>query len=369
MHQVAEPAMVRRHVVEPPVTIDYRPLAPWEFLAHSPLPWAEAVPAEGDTGAWPAGPDPAPVAPSAGHAPRRLMCDESGQLYEWSGGRLWPVGPARIGQLLVDRGDTRPGVRSLLPEPGHEAIVRCGDFRALLTLQAAQPERLRDGHRLRVRVRVHEIRRERRLRDVAEEVLEDPSRSGEFALLGEAQVARLGLAGKLPPPGVLARPVRPAPDVLVPGERVFSLDLIDDPTLADEAGAASPRPEAEGGPRADTAEPRRSIPQAFCRPCEFRKTREAVLLEMERERLTSGRLRTSLRRVASRLGRGDEHERWLDRRGGRTLDEQLWGVPPPRGGFSDPRVIEWARETLRDAGYDADALLREWEVFWRRKSA
>ena len=56
---------------------------------------------------------------------------------------------------------------------------------------------------------------------------------------------------------------------------------------------------------------------------------------------------------------------WRLRLLGRRLDEQLWLVPPPKGSLAKPAVREWARSTLAAAGYDAAAMLLEWEIFWR----
>jgi len=53
--------------------------------------------------------------------------------------------------------------------------------------------------------------------------------------------------------------------------------------------------------------------------------------------------------------------------GAKDLEEQLWAVRPPHGSVRDPSVREWARQTLDSAGYDSRVMLREWEIFWRRK--
>jgi len=34
---------------------------------------------------------------------------------------------------------------------------------------------------------------------------------------------------------------------------------------------------------------------------------------------------------------------------------------------SHTAIREWARKTLEAAGYDSQAMLPEWEIFWRRK--
>jgi hypothetical protein len=60
-------------------------------------------------------------------------------------------------------------------------------------------------------------------------------------------------------------------------------------------------------------------------------------------------------------------KKWRLLLSGKSADEQLWGIRPPSGGVSQPAIREWARKTLEAAGYDSQAMLLEWEIFWRRK--
>ena len=70
---------------------------------------------------------------------------------------------------------------------------------------------------------------------------------------------------------------------------------------------------------------------------------------------------------AARSGR--EFRKWQILLTGRSLDDQLWAVRPPRRGLSNRLVRDWARRTLEAAGYDPGAMLLEWEIYWRRKGA
>jgi hypothetical protein len=65
-------------------------------------------------------------------------------------------------------------------------------------------------------------------------------------------------------------------------------------------------------------------------------------------------------------GRG-ELKKWQVLLSGKSADEQLWAVRPPKGGVSHPAIRDWARKTLETAGYDSRTMLLEWEIFWRRK--
>lgn len=51
---------------------------------------------------------------------------------------------------------------------------------------------------------------------------------------------------------------------------------------------------------------------------------------------------------------------------GKSADEQLWTIKPPRGFAYLPAVREWAETTLTKNGYDSKKMLLEWEIFWRR---
>jgi len=59
--------------------------------------------------------------------------------------------------------------------------------------------------------------------------------------------------------------------------------------------------------------------------------------------------------------------KWQALLSGKSLDEQLWAVRPPRGWTTRQAVRDWARQTLEQAGYDPRMMLVEWEIFWRRK--
>ena len=60
-------------------------------------------------------------------------------------------------------------------------------------------------------------------------------------------------------------------------------------------------------------------------------------------------------------------KKWHALLSGKTADEQLWAVKPPRGAFADTRIRRWAEQTLQLGGYDVARMLVEWEIHWRRK--
>ena len=304
-------------------------------------------------------------------APRpRLLCDESGRLYEWDGECLAPLPSHQLQQAVRE---PRTGCRTLFPEPGCPLVVRWNEFRSLLASQLAHPERLREGHRVAVHAQVYEVAAPQSIADLAETVIGDRSRSSEFAILTDTLVCLLGLARRLPPPR-LRRPYQHADgDQLMVDERIVRLALTTDPTAIGErsADASSTRPQPAPAPAAAATPPmrtrRESIPQPFTKPWEFKVSREEVLYELTRGNTIGRLVRSWLEALGSRLNGRLEHRRWEALRLGKSLDEQLWSIRPTRRALADRGVRQWASKTLEQAGYNAETMLLEWEIFWRRK--
>lgn len=111
------------------------------------------------------------------------------------------------------------------------------------------------------------------------------------------------------------------------------------------------------------------IPSQSVKPCEFRRSREEVLLELVASRSWSGRFRAGLRRWFSTRAFNRALRTWQVQLAGKSPEEQLWSVRPPDDALDHPFVREWAERTLEAAGYDARLMRFEWEMFWRRKTA
>ena len=298
----------------------------------------------------------------------RILCDEGGQLYEWSAERLTPLAPHHLPRAIVSQPDR--GFRPLFAEPGFPLVVPWNEFRPLLAAQIAHPERLRDGHRVGVRMQIYEVTRPQSLDELAESITGDSSRASELTILTDRLMSLLGLTQRLPPP--MRRPhQQPDGETILAHERLLRLLLIADPTATTPAkvespatATAAPQPEAAAPrPRAD----KESIPQAFLRPWEFKKSREDVLYELTRRRGVLSAIRSWLEAMTSRAANRLEQRCWEVLRSGKSLDEQLWLVPPPRRGLEDRAMRDWAARTLAHAGYNVQTMLLEWEIFWRRK--
>lgn len=96
---------------------------------------------------------------------------------------------------------------------------------------------------------------------------------------------------------------------------------------------------------------------------EFKISREEASYDMKQTSPWSGRFAAFVSRHWSRA----DFRRWQTLLQGKNLDDQLWGIRLPKGAWQDPLIRDWARQTLELAGYDPGPMLREWEVFWRRK--
>jgi hypothetical protein len=181
----------------------------------------------------------------------------------------------------------------------------------------------------------------------------------------------------------LILPLRPAPargtpraqNTLLAHERVFRLVPANDPTidvssLKSKVQATTPAAEAreikKANPPATTAALKDSIPPRFIKEWEFKLTREEASYDMNAKATLGGLISKAWRRLKF-FSSGKELRKWQTLLAGRDADEQLWLVRPPAGMLADSYVRSWARRTLDLSGYDANKVINEWEIFWRRK--
>jgi len=273
----------------------------------------------------------------------------------------------------VDEGDENDAAvpyRALLPEPGVWRIVRWGDFKSMLAPQVSHADRLHDTHRVPCYAQVYEMTRPQRVEALALALLGARERAAQMRPLTPDVAARLELLPLLAPRPVGAPRQRPEPGVLMPAERVVRLQVASDPTRpvpVHERPAGAFGREPDGGVTAAAATPRSEIPERWLRPWEFHLSREEAVYDMQAAVPRFPMLAACLRRLAGVFRRGDDFAKWQALLAGKSRDEQLWTVRPPRGGLSHPAVRDWAVRVLELAGYDPRTMLAEWEIFWRRK--
>ena len=107
------------------------------------------------------------------------------------------------------------------------------------------------------------------------------------------------------------------------------------------------------------------MPEDSSKPWDLRLSRDEAMYDMT---LATGRgaWRQLLDRMLNRVSRQDM-KKWHALLSGKTPDQQLWSVKPPRGALVDARIRRWVEQTLQLGGYDVARMRMEWEIYWRRQ--
>jgi hypothetical protein len=268
--------------------------------------------------------------------------------------------------------------RKLFPDPGQQRVIRLGDFKSELVPQLAHPERVRDTHRLACYLQVYEVSTAQRLESLAASVLGDGGQVSQLQPMTEPITHQLGLTSLLRiRPRALSNFPREA-GLLLPYERVFRLQLAQDPT-ADDVGVGERQPaidlppkgpftsDEQSSPPAQGHGLKTAIPERYIKPWEFKSTRDEALYDINVTETFAGWFSSlSVWLKGCFRGRG-ELKKWQFLLSDKRADDQLWAIPLPKGGVSHPSIRDWAKKTLEIAGYDPHTMLLEWEIFWRRK--
>ena len=258
----------------------------------------------------------------------------------------------------------QPGFRKLLAEPGEWRVVPLGAFKQMLAPQLAHPERLRDAHRLPCHAQVFELTAPQQFDQLAAAIFGEAAR-GRLQPLTHAVAMQLQLAPVVSPTPRVPRSMPRSPGMLLPGDRVFHLRVANDPTAEE--------PEPRGAPERTATPPaqvlKTGIPERFARPWEFQFSREEALYDLSCVSTFWGALGDKLARLIHCFAFRRELRKWQMLLNGRSADEQLWSVRPPRGGLTHRFVLAWAKSALELGGYDPRNMLTEWQIFWRRKGA
>jgi len=266
-----------------------------------------------------------------------------------------PDGPNPVTQLPI--AETGISHRKLFADPGLWRVVLWGDFKEILARQLAHPERLRDSYRLPCYVQVIETERTVAIEELAAIYKSDKCQTPLYVLTDEIG-AKLNLVLPLraAPPHDAAR----APHTLPAHERVFRLVAANDPTI-DVVATVQNKP---------TAQPpkvlKEKIPEGFIKEWEFKISREEAAYDIN-AKPTLGSLILAFCRRLRVIKLRNEFRKWHALLAGKSTDEQLWAVHPPAGMLGHSVVRDWALQTLERGGYDAQKMIVEWEIFWRRR--
>ena len=294
---------------------------------------------------------------------RRLVSGPRGEILDVVAEPALSIGPTQKDAPAQKQQQQAPAIRKLLPDPGPRRVVCFGEYKQMLAPQLAHPERLRDAHRLPCHVQVYEVAAPQKFDAIAAAIFGNAAPSGRLQPLTHDVVMHLQLGPLLPAPPRIPRQAERESGVVLPGERLFCLQLAGDPTAE-----GNPEP-----PAVATHEPishpalKTSIPERFLKPWEFQISREEALYDLSSASTFMGALGGTLRRLVHWLAFRREFRKWQVLLNGKSPDEQLWSVRPPRGGLTHRFILAWAQNALQLAGYDPRNMLTEWHIFWRRK--
>src|SRR6185503_2227474 len=266
-----------------------------------------------------------------------------------------PDGPNPVTQLPV----SEPSIshRKLFADPGLWRAVLWGEFKEILARQLAHPERLSNSYRLPCYIQVIETERTVAIEELAAIYKSDKCQTPLYVLTDEI-AAKLDLV--LPLRAAPSNDASSAPGTLPAHERVFRLVAANDPTI-DVVATLKNKPTAQT-PKAL----KETIPARFIREWEFKLSREEASYDINAKPTLGSLIHAFCRRLRGLKAR-NEFRKWRALLAGKSTDEQLWAVHPPAGTLGDSAVREWAQQTLGRGGYDAQKMIGEWEIFWRRR--
>jgi hypothetical protein len=175
------------------------------------------------------------------------------------------------------------------------------------------------------------------------------------------------MSGPLPVEGAAPNARRqPPPEGGVPNAASYAGRQSVPPEGAAPNASRQPPPEV-GTQNASAQCLKTMVPEQWIKPWEFQISREEALYDMLAAAASHSATLAFIRGLTDRFGHRQAWRKWQALLAGKSLDEQLWAVRPPRGLVSGATVRDWARQTLEQAGYDPRVMLAEWEIFWRRK--
>jgi hypothetical protein len=267
--------------------------------------------------------------------------------------------------------------RRLVPEPGLWRLVRYADFVDAITPQLANPRRLQPGHQLACYVQIYELVTPCAIAMLEECTERELGKAGRLLPLSYDLCRKFSL--NLPRSSIALAEARgiTSPGVLPAGARFITLRLAIDPTTdtipnascATNDRAAPAATPTNGSPARESVANmltlKCSIPENTAKPWEMKLSRDEVVYDMALE-TSKNKLQRLFARLKNRVS-ARELKKWHALLIGKSPDEQLWGVTPPRGAVMDPRIRRWTVQTLQLAGYEVSRMLVEWEIYWRRK--
>jgi hypothetical protein len=268
--------------------------------------------------------------------------------------------PPRPGE---QRGEHSLGelVRRLTPEPGLWRLVRYADFIDVITPQLADPRRLQPRHQLACYLQMYESGTTMPISVLEDAAARELGKAGKLIPLSYDLCRKFGLS--LPRPAFALASARQvySPGIAPAGARFMTLRVALDPT----AEAAAPPSTSDAPMAVTTPTLKTSIPEEFSKPWDLRLSRDEALYDMTLA-ASRGAWQRLLDSLLNRIS-GRNMKKWHALLFGKSPDQQLWDVKPPKGGLRDARIRCWVEQTLQLGGYDVARMLAEWEIHWRRR--
>ena len=280
--------------------------------------------------------------------------------------------PSRPALAQAAPEETSSGYRKILADPGLYLKLPWSHIKSEMTAQLKHPEELSDSDEVECYAQIYEAQRTLPTAQLAAAELGDGALDVHLHPLTRDKARMLG-APQLFSPASRPFETRASTRQVHAGQRVYRLWPLFDPTAQRPAS-----PESAASAESNVTL-RAEVPREFLNPAQFRNSREEVLYDMKgmlgtlppNER-TLARwvliypLRLMKAMVTATISRR-RMKKWRAMLAGKDLDRQLWAVTPPRGFSYNSAVRNWAEQTLGSAGYDAQPMLLEWEIFWRRR--
>jgi len=266
------------------------------------------------------------------------------------------------------------GYSKIIADPGLYLKIPWARAKGELTTLIQHPEKLSDADEIECYAQIYEAQRTLPAARLAATELGDGALHSQLHPLTQDKAQMLGIPQLFKP---IRHPFETQPSTrqVYAGQRVYRLWPVFDPTV-ERGENLSGRSGASGDK--NTA-PRCQVPQEYLNPLQFKNSREEVLYDM---RSIFGTLPVEggalarwfvacpvrlLKMLIVLLATKRRLKKWRTIIEGKSLDEQLWRVTPPRGFSYHPALRRWAEGTLTRAGYDPKRMVLEWEIFWRRK--
>lgn len=264
-----------------------------------------------------------------------------------------------------------PVYQKFFADPGMRLQLAFGRIKREIAGQLQHPERLQENDVVECYAQFYEAHLPLPVAQIAAAELGNAAFQSQLYFLTKGKAQLLGVP-QLFKPASQPFATEATARRLSPYQCVYRLQPIFDPTVVPKPKTISPVLETP-------KELKREVPAPFLNPAQFKYSREEVLYDMQ---ATLGTLPPKcgtlkrwlwvyplrlLKTLFIVLATKNQVKKWRVMLAGKNLDEQIWVVTPPYGFAYHLSVRQWAEETLLRAGYDAEQMLLEWEIFWRRR--